>query len=94
MPLGIISEIEYDETILALMPGDVIVFYSDGISEATKSDEQMYGMDALRELMEKLPPDQDSHAIVEKILQDVREFVGDFPQSDDMTIIALRVRPD
>lgn len=94
MPLGIISEIEYDETILALMPGDVIVFYSDGISEATKSDEQMYGMDALKELMEKLPPDQDSHAIIEKILQDVREFVGDFPQSDDMTIIVLRVHPD
>ncbi|MFC1715371.1 PP2C family protein-serine/threonine phosphatase [Candidatus Poribacteria bacterium] len=91
MPLGIISEIEYDETVIALMPGDVLVFYSDGISEAMTSDERMYGMDTLKELIENLPLDINAQAIVERILQEVREFVGDFPQSDDMTVIVLRV---
>ena len=91
MPLGIISEIEYDETVLDLAPGDVFIFYSDGISEATTPDERMYGMDALRELVEGFPPGLNAQAMVERILQDVRKFVGDFPQSDDMTIIALRV---
>ena len=92
MPLGIISRIEYDETTLTLMPGDVFIFYSDGISEAITPDEQVYGMDTLRELVESFPAGMNAQAIVEGILQDVREFVGDFPQSDDMTIIALRVR--
>ncbi len=91
MPLGIVSEIEYDETVIALMPGDILVFYSDGISEAMTSDERMYGMDTLKELIENLPLDISAQAIVERILQEVREFVGDFPQSDDMTIIVLRV---
>ena len=90
MPLGIISEIEYDETVLALAPGDVIIFYSDGISEATTADERMYGMDALRELVKGFPSGLNAQAMVERILQNVRKFVGDFPQSDDMTVIALR----
>ena len=90
MPLGIISEIEYDETRLAVLPGDILIFYSDGVSEATTSDEQMYGMDTLRELVRTFPPDLSAQAVVERILQDVRQFVGNFPQSDDVTIIALR----
>ena len=92
MPLGIISEIEYDETVLTFAPGDVLIFYSDGISEATTPDERMYGMDSLRELVESFPPELNAQAMVERILQEVRKFVGDFPQSDDMTIIALRVQ--
>ena len=91
MPLGIITEIEYDETKLALIPGDIIVFYSDGLSEATRSDEQMFGMDALRDLIGAFQPGLNAQTIVEKILQDIREFAGDFPQSDDMTVIALRI---
>ena len=82
MPLGIISEIEYDETVLALAPGDVIIFYSDGISEATTADERMYGMDALRELVKGFPSGLNAQAMVERILQNVRKFVGDFPQSE------------
>lgn len=91
MPLGIISEIEYDETTLSLMPDDVLILYSDGISEATTSDERMYGMDALRELVESFPNDLNAETIIERILQDVRMFVGDFPQSDDVTVITIRV---
>jgi len=50
----------------------------------------MYGMDTLRELVRTFPPDLSAQAVVERILQDVRQFVGNFPQSDDVTIIALR----
>ena len=48
-------------------------------------------METLKELIENLPSGLNAQTIVDRILQDVREFVGDFPQSDDMTIIALRV---
>jgi sigma-B regulation protein RsbU (phosphoserine phosphatase) len=91
MPLGIISDIEYDEMQLALMPGDILILYSDGISEATRSDERMYGMDRLKALAGSFGPGMDAQAVVERILQNVRRFVGDYPQSDDVTLIALRV---
>lgn len=91
MPLGIISEIEYDETTIPLIPGDILIFYSDGISEATTADERMYGMEALRKLVAGLSLDLSAEKIIEKILQDVRQFVGEFSQSDDMTIVVVRV---
>ncbi len=91
MPLGIIPEIDYDEERLALIPGDVLVLYSDGISEAMTADDRMYGMDTLRKLIGTFPPGLSAQSVVERILQDVRRFVGDYPQSDDMTIIAARV---
>jgi serine phosphatase RsbU (regulator of sigma subunit) len=92
MPLGILLEIEYDEMKLWLKPGDVVIFYSDGISEATRSDEKMYGMESLRKLVESFSPDMKAQDMVERIIQDVKGFVGNFPQSDDMTVIVLRVQ--
>jgi sigma-B regulation protein RsbU (phosphoserine phosphatase) len=91
MPLGIITEIEYDEAQLALTPGDTLILYSDGVSEAVTSNDRMYGMETLRELVETFGPNLNAQAMVERILQDVGRFVGDFPQSDDMTVIAMRV---
>jgi serine phosphatase RsbU (regulator of sigma subunit) len=92
MPLGIVSEIEYDETHLVLRPGDALIFYSDGISEAMTSDDQLYGMDRLRDLVGTFQPGLGAQAMVERILQDVRRFVGEFPQSDDMTIVVVNMR--
>jgi len=92
MPLGIVSAIEYDETHLVLRPGDAVIFYSDGISEAMTSDDQLYSMDRLRDLVGTFQPGLDAKAMVERILQDVRRFVGEFPQSDDMTIVVVNMR--
>ena len=91
MPLGILSEIEYDETQLALTPGDVLVLYSDGIPEAMSPDDRAYSMDTLRELIETFEAGLGARAMVEGILQNVRDFVGDSPQSDDVTIVVVRV---
>ena len=91
MPLGIIPEIDYDEERLELIPGDILIIYSDGISEAMTADDRMYGMSVLRNLVETFELGISAQSVVERILQDVRKFVGDYPQSDDMTIVALRV---
>lgn len=92
MPLGMLPEIEYDEAKIALTPGDVIILHSDGITEATTSDYVMYGADRLKELVGSLQPNLSARSITESILRDVEEFVGDTPQSDDMTIISVSVR--
>jgi len=92
MPLGIISGIEYDETHLALTPGDMLILYSDGITEAMASDDRIYGMDALRELVGTFQPNLSVQTIIEKVIENVKRFAGDRPQSDDMTVIAMRVK--
>jgi serine phosphatase RsbU (regulator of sigma subunit) len=49
-------------------------------------------MDRLRDLVGTFQPGLDAQAMVERILQDVRRFVGEFPQSDDMTIVVVSMR--
>ena len=51
----------------------------------------MYGMDELKKLVGTFQHGLNAQPVIERILQDVREFVGDFPQSDDMTVIVVRV---
>ena len=92
IPLGIMPEIEYDETHLTLMPGDIIIIYSDGVTEAIGSGDRMYGMDALRDMISTLQLNPSAQSIVEKIIESVRVFAGDRPQSDDMTVIAIYVQ--
>lgn len=92
MPLGIMSEIEYDETHLTIMPGDVIILYSDGVTEAITSDDRIYGMDTLRDMIGTLQPNLSAQSIVEKVIESVKEFAGNRPQSDDITVIAVRIK--
>jgi PAS domain S-box-containing protein len=92
MPLGIISGIEYDETHLALRPGDILILYSDGITEAIASDDRVYGMDELRRVVGTFQPDLSAQSIVEEVIENIRRFAGDHPQSDDMTVVAMRVK--
>ncbi|MBD3183039.1 SpoIIE family protein phosphatase [Candidatus Poribacteria bacterium] len=91
MPLGIIPDIDYDEAQIRLQSGDVIFFYSDGISEATNENEDMYGMESLKNLVQSFKQDMTAQEMVERVLQDIKEFVADNDQSDDITLIALKV---
>ena len=54
----------------------------------------MYGMDALRDLVGTFQPNLSAQSMGERILQDVRRFVGNSLQSDDMTIIVVCTQED
>ena len=54
-PLGILAEANYEETQLELMPGDKVVFYTDGIVEAMNKREEMYGFERLQEVIKSSP---------------------------------------
>src|SRR5262249_30644152 len=73
LPLGIFDEVTYAELPLDLVPGDVFVFHSDGISEAHNGREA-YGMNRLKKLVD------DGAAqprLGERILEDLEKFMGD-----------------
>jgi serine phosphatase RsbU (regulator of sigma subunit) len=77
---------------LPLVPGDVFVLFTDGISEAMNADEEMFGEDRLSALVadhSDLPLDE----LRERIFREVRAFAGEPGPHDDMTLILLKVDP-
>lgn len=69
---------------------DVFVFYTDGIPEAWKNDKENYGMDRLKESVRVNCKAGTAQQIHDAILKDVREFMGDFPQADDITLLVVK----
>jgi phosphoserine phosphatase RsbU/P len=74
-----------------LRNGDVLVAYSDGISEALNPEDQEFGEDRLEKTIASaacLPPAD----VIAKILDRVCEWCRDAPQHDDMTLVVLKVK--
>jgi len=90
-PLGLFPDIAYEEINVPTLPGDAIVFVSDGILDAENDKEEMYGQDRLSGLL-CAHRDQPALAIADAILEDVARFQGAKDRFDDETIIVLRVR--
>jgi phosphoserine phosphatase RsbU/P len=91
-PLGILDDVDYQETTLAMHSGDTVVFYTDGIVEAMNDRKEVFGFDRLIETI------QSAHGLsandmMKTILQSANTFAGDTPQHDDLTVIVLRMQP-
>jgi sigma-B regulation protein RsbU (phosphoserine phosphatase) len=92
-PLGILEEAAYEETRLQLEPGDKVVLYTDGIVEAMNSEGEIYGFDRLLEIV-KISDITGADALMEHVVENVKNFVGEAPQHDDLTLIVLTVSKD
>jgi len=76
-----------------LQAGDLVLLYTDGVTEAMNTSSDEYGDDRLVKLARRLASSgASSQAVVDALLKDVREFAGRAPQHDDITIVAVRVR--
>ena len=87
--LGVMPGLEYKESEVTLVPGDSLILYTDGVSEAMNSEGEEFGIDRLRKIFTKNPPSS-ARAANEAILQAVHDFAGETPQSDDVTCLVLR----
>jgi phosphoserine phosphatase RsbU/P len=92
MPLGIESDALYEQRKVLLEPDDFLLLYTDGVTEATDSREQEFGMDRLQETVweaRRLP----APALLEKLETAVQHFTGEGATPDDITMMmARRVR--
>ena len=70
--------------------GDLLLLYTDGITEAENNRKDRFGQERLREVISRTRR-MDSKEIITKILDQVREFSGDLPQSDDITLMVIKV---
>jgi sigma-B regulation protein RsbU (phosphoserine phosphatase) len=88
--LGFETGLEFERTELTLNPGDALILYSDGVSEAFNPQEECFGNDRL--LADAVAfAGQSAPAITANLLQNVRVFAGSAPQSDDLAILTLKV---
>ena len=84
--------IRYRTNTVQLKPGDVIYLYTDGVTEATNTDNGLYGENRLLTVLEG-SADPDVHALCVNVMTDVDTFAGDAPQFDDITMLALAYTP-
>jgi sigma-B regulation protein RsbU (phosphoserine phosphatase) len=91
LPLGVDPEEVYEQQSVVLSPGDLLLFYSDGVTEARNPQGELFGAARLAECVKRyasLP----CQTLLERIRADVVEFSGAIEFADDFTSVAVRVR--
>ena len=81
--------VRYRKNELQLEPGDTLYLYTDGVTEATDSDNQLYGEERLQTLLNSYNA-SGVQAICDAVKADVDDFVGGAPQFDDITMLCLK----
>jgi len=95
MPLGLIPDVEFDEVRLALQPGDIVVFASDGIHEAMNRDQEEFGIERLKAVLATVAPADPGYTVAQKIVKATDDHTGHGRSPhDDRTLMILRVTDD
>lgn len=95
LPLGIDPDETYRQQTVRLSPGDVVVFYTDGIADATNFRGERFGRARLRSLISDVvsaAPELSARGVVERVFWHIRQFAGIKERPDDLTVLAVRVR--
>lgn len=88
-PIGILPDVVYRETLVPLVPGQTLVLYSDGITEAVNGADEEFGMERLIRLV-KDGRDAPPETLSGRIFEAVSEFTRGVPQYDDQTVLVAR----
>ena len=89
LALGLIGEVVYREDNLCFEPGDMLVIYSDGITEAIDALGDQFGEQRLLELI-KMQRQHNADKIVTSVFQAVKDHIGGTTQEDDMTLVIIK----
>jgi len=89
IPLGIMPDARHEESIQRLQPGDQIVFYTDGITDARNPQGEMFNIGRLDQALENCS--LQASELLDSVLHSVEEFVNGCPADDDRTLIVARV---
>ena len=88
--VGCFEDFEYKNSSLQLNPGDSLVMYTDGVTEAFNEQSEQYGEKRLETLLERLNG-KNSKEIVNEMVADVHGYAGNAPQSDDITTLVIKL---
>jgi sigma-B regulation protein RsbU (phosphoserine phosphatase) len=88
--IGVLGGATFQQETLALQPGDLLVLYTDGVTEALDFHDQAYGVERLLASIRRHQA-LAAPLLAEQLLWDIRRFAGLAPQTDDITIVVARV---
>jgi sigma-B regulation protein RsbU (phosphoserine phosphatase) len=91
--LGVLAEASYEERPVAVRPGDVLVLFTDGISEAESERGEHFGQQRIEQVV-AAHVHRTAQEIMDALIASVREWAGDRGPSDDLTLVVLRVQPE
>jgi len=90
-PFGIFDDVTYEESSLVLDPGNILLFHSDGFSEASDPEGRFFGTERLAELL-KANAALSSGEIADRMLGELNEFTHGAAVQDDRTLVVMKVR--
>lgn len=90
LPIGVMSDLKYSEQEIDLVPEMTLFLYTDGLTEAENAERELFGKQRIDNVITTFSgtPQQ----LVETMTEAVHQFVGDTEQSDDITMLAFRIR--
>lgn len=91
LPLGILEGERYAETAVTIEPEEVLLAYSDGLTEAAAAGGEMLGVDGLAEIVgRRVGQGVRGTGLVEAVLDELAGFTGGAPPTDDLTVVTVR----
>ena len=85
------EDMQYKAGSIMMQPGDKIFQYTDGVTEATNPENELFGMERLSDSLNRVK-DKEPKDIIASVKQDIDAFVGNAPQFDDITMLCLDYR--
>ncbi|MGA1602868.1 MAG: SpoIIE family protein phosphatase [Prochlorothrix sp.] len=91
--LGLRENLAYNLASLTLQPGDTLVAYTDGVTEAENNQQALFGVDRAKAALQQVPASASAETLVRTLKAAVTQFAEETPPSDDLTLLALRFAP-
>jgi len=96
LPLAAFPDTQFEEQTFNVAPGTVLLLYTDGLTEAKNMDRKSFGRPRIQEVLENFRSNQDQSLsnLVSTLSEAAHSFAGEAPQSDDLTMLAIRFDPE
>ena len=89
MVIGIMENIDFETGRFVLGPGELLFLYTDGVTEAMNEKREQYSEERMESTLKKIGG-HNCRETIKTVLADVKAFTGKAPQSDDITMLAIR----
>jgi len=90
-PVGPSPDTKYTDVKTILNPGDIIILFTDGVSEAMSKKREEFGQEKVFQILKENANNQ-PEVIIDKIIKDLREFTAGYEQSDDISLIVMKIK--
>lgn len=96
LPLGVFSNTHFEQQSCVLEPGTTLLLYTDGLTEAKNMTRNQFGREGINRVLKWFMSGKDSslETLVKSLCEAAHKFAGEAPQSDDLTILAVRFAPE